>query len=160
MTTRYSLSARQLKELAERGTRLRIALPLPDDWSDSDSARDSARIMLAAVDPAWVVQAEVVEVPVQVTGCDRTCLAQYLGQIWHGDDASGNLQSLLRFELGSLAHNAQNGEAGGAGLDIEIGQAVDRGGVERTIGVEGRGGDSVNAVGLRGQGHWALLRCW
>lgn len=64
MKISYDLSSRQRKELIERGRSLRIALPLPEQWDDSDDPAVYARSVLRGIDRDWVRSAEVVELPV------------------------------------------------------------------------------------------------
>ena len=48
-------------------------------------------------------------------------------------------------ELGRFAHDAENGEAGDAAGQIEVGHAVDGGGIDCAIGRERRDGDGEDA---------------
>ena len=56
-------------------------------------------------------------------------------------------------ELRRLAHDAEDGEAVDAGGLVEVDHAVERGGVEGAVGVEGGGGDGVDALGVGADGH-------
>lgn len=82
----FALSGRQQKELIERGRKLRIALPLPDDWRD-DEPIDFARATLAGIDRSWIRSAELVEVAVMFP-VGGEGLAGSLGDIIHMGDRS------------------------------------------------------------------------
>ena len=90
MTLRFDLSARQRKELIERGRKISIALPLPDDWDIDGDPLAFARSVLA-VDRRWVREAKIVELPVVAPltpGGDG--LAGRLGQIAHASSRQRN----------------------------------------------------------------------
>lgn len=91
---RYYLSGNQVKEMTERGRRLRVAIPAPDDWPDDCDPLTAARSLLSTDQPGHVISAEVVDVPVQiVSGTGRgPGLTGLLGTVWHGDTPTkGNL---------------------------------------------------------------------
>lgn len=92
---RYYLSGNQHKELTERGRRLRIAVPLPDDAPAGVTPTVLAKSLLE-VDPAHVIGAEVVEVPVQVrVGAPGPGLTGMLGDLVH-DHAVGKTNLVVR----------------------------------------------------------------
>jgi hypothetical protein len=83
---RYYLSARQLKELTERGRVLRIAVPLPDDWAADGDPLAYCQAVIAVENPRWITAAEITELPVTVhVGTPGPGLQGLLGSIVHDD---------------------------------------------------------------------------
>ncbi|MNN21957.1 hypothetical protein D3C81_1352960 [compost metagenome] len=67
------------------------------------------------------------------------------------DHLRGHLHGFGMFQLGRLAQLAQHGNAGGATGQVKVGQAVDRGDVDRAIVEERRRGDGEDAACVSGQ---------
>jgi hypothetical protein len=81
MTIRFELSSRQLKELADRGRRLHIALPVPEGW-DVEDPLAAAKSLIQRVPRSWVRSAELQQVPVLAPlVMPATSLTGHLGKI-------------------------------------------------------------------------------
>ncbi len=64
-----------------------------------------------------------------------------------GDDLTGEGQSLIGGQLGRLAHDAENRQASGAGLEIGLDHTVRGSRIDPPVALEGRGADDVDAGG-------------
>jgi hypothetical protein len=85
--------------------------------------------------------------------------ADHHGQLRRAPDhLARDCHRLGVLELGCLAELAEHGDAGGSAAEIEVGQAVDRRGVDRAVVEEGRRCDGEDAARVGSEQHERFLQ--